>query len=236
MKLAVSIGVPSGSTWESRFGLSLAKMMVHYSITPFVDENDKPMETELHLLNANGSILPELRNDIAKQAMENGSTHLLWVDSDMDFPPDTLNRLIAHGLPVVGANCVRKSRPSEPTASRTDMMKMFTRKASTGLEQSAFTGTGVLLIQTHVLMAMHRQYGDPLYAFAWHQEQGKFMGEDVRFCVNWTKMGGEVWVDHDLSKQVHHIGRWSYGHDDVPGWHDKPQVPHVADPVAQAAE
>lgn len=233
----VSIGIPSGNTWENGFGLSLAKLVANFSKTTFTDTDDKPVESELFLLNCCGSILPDLRNDIVEQAVLNGSTHILWLDSDMEFPPDTLNRLLAHGKPVVGANCVKKSRPSEPTAAGHNWKKVFTRQSSTGLEKVESTGTGVLLVEMAAYEAMVNQPEmTPIYAFAWHAGQKRFVGEDVRWCLNHMKLGGEVWIDHDLSKQIRHVGRWGYSHDDVPGWYDQVRMPYVADPVALAAE
>ena len=36
-------------------------------------------------------------------------------------------------------------------------------------------------------------------------------GEDVYFCTMARVHGFEVWVDHDLSKEVTHIGQFEYG-------------------------
>ena len=40
-----------------------------------------------------GSLIYNSRNDLARQAMKMDCTHILWLDSDMVFPPETLKYL-----------------------------------------------------------------------------------------------------------------------------------------------
>ena len=41
-----------------------------------------------------GSLVYDARNRIAMKAFENGSDYILWLDSDMTFPSDTLVKLL----------------------------------------------------------------------------------------------------------------------------------------------
>ena len=84
----VLVGIPSGSEWKAQFGMSLVNM-VAYSSTPM--RGGSRVE-ELRVWNARGSILPKSRTTLAKQALEFGATHLLFVESDMVFPHQTLHR------------------------------------------------------------------------------------------------------------------------------------------------
>ena len=48
------------------------------------------------------SILPFSRNILARKSMELNATHMLWIDSDMTFPADTILRMLAHDKKIVG--------------------------------------------------------------------------------------------------------------------------------------
>jgi len=42
---------------------------------------------------------------------------------------------------------------------------------------------------------------------------GMYVGEDIYFCKLAQAHGFKVWVDHDLSKDVKHIGKMEFTHD-----------------------
>ncbi|MBU1767873.1 MAG: glycosyltransferase [Candidatus Omnitrophica bacterium] len=46
-------------------------------------------------------------------------THLLWIDDDMVYPPDALEKLLAHDLPFVGGLCHDRRHPFKPVLART---------------------------------------------------------------------------------------------------------------------
>ena len=58
---------------------------------------------EATVLNAKSSIVAEARNDGVDLARQFGADFLLFLDSDMVFPSNTLHRLLAHGRDIVGA-------------------------------------------------------------------------------------------------------------------------------------
>ena len=51
-----------------------------------------------------GPILDVGRNRLAAAFLDTSAEWLLMVDTDMTFPPDALERLLANGAPVVGAH------------------------------------------------------------------------------------------------------------------------------------
>src|SRR6185503_9300822 len=59
---------------------------------------------------AMGTIIPNLRNQLVKVAIDNKASHILFIDSDMRFPPDTAQLLKTHNLDVVGANCRQRTQ------------------------------------------------------------------------------------------------------------------------------
>jgi hypothetical protein len=48
------------------------------------------------------------RNHLASLALQEGATHLLFVDSDMTFSPDVIRRLFEADRPLVGAICPKR--------------------------------------------------------------------------------------------------------------------------------
>lgn len=152
------------------------------------------------------SNLPESRHALAVRAMtRHEATHILWIDSDMAFPQDALHRLVAHDLEIVGANYPRRVRPH--TSSATDLDGKCFPPGRVGLERAGVIGFGLLLMRRSVLEG---DYDMPL--FAHHDEQG-YCTEDVTFCRKATARGHEIWVDHDLSREVHHIGSIALGYE-----------------------
>jgi hypothetical protein len=53
----------------------------------------------------------DARNHLADVAVNviDGASHILFLDSDMTFPPDTLQRLLDHKVPIVGADYVKRN-------------------------------------------------------------------------------------------------------------------------------
>src|SRR5262249_32342936 len=66
---------------------------------------DVGMPTIIH---QRGSNYAHARNQLAGAGLQLGASHILFLDSDMTFPPDTLSRLLSHHKPIVGANYCRR--------------------------------------------------------------------------------------------------------------------------------
>ena len=76
-----------------------------------------------------GTYLPQQRMTLVKEAFQSGSTHILWIDSDMRFPKDALIRLLDRDLPIVGANYPMRRTPIIPTATNLKGMPAFMDEA-----------------------------------------------------------------------------------------------------------
>jgi hypothetical protein len=128
-----------------------------------------------------------------------GATHILWLDADMVFPADAALRLLAHDVDVVAANYVTRVPPSRPTARR-DGERIASAEA-TGLEAVDHVGMGVFLMRTSIVRDLPR----PRFWYSTPTET-----EDVYFCNLLRKAGHTIYVDHDLSKDVGHVGLTTY--------------------------
>lgn len=158
------------------------------------------------------------RNDATLAFVENYDAEWLWwVDADMVFEPDTLDRLLdsAHDAshPIVGGLCFgahhKRLFPTLYRFETADDGSPFTSRFDTFPEHGKFqvhaTGAACLLIHRKVLVAMHaaaaegRQMFHP--AYPWFQETAmgaEQIGEDVTFCLRAGLLGYPVHVDTSI--------------------------------------
>jgi hypothetical protein len=195
---------------KADFAYDLARMMARFAAGPVADG-----VAELRLYFMKSSMLSSARMDLAIDATSAGCTHVLFVDSDMRFPGDTLERLLNHGKAIVGTNCVTRKFPVVPTsyshvgAVSKEHVKLYTTPESTGLQEVEATGTGVLLVDTEVF----KRLPAPWFQTPWVSAELTFMGEDAFFCTLARKAGIAVWIDHDLSKEIGHVGTFEFKHE-----------------------
>jgi len=199
--LRVAVGVPSHDVWNAEFGIAFGRLLIYASRMPF---GGQPVD--VGLLYARGSILPSNRNKIVRNAIDKKFEHLLFLDCDMDFPPDTLHRLLAHGKDVVAANYVKRQLPGKPV-SVSGGKPVVSAPDRHGLEIVDGAGTGLMLVRTSLFSRI------PPPAFAFEPIPGnpvEFLGEDYYFCAKLKAAGIAVHIDHDLSREVSHIGNFHY--------------------------
>ena len=165
-------------------------------------------DQELLMVAKSGTILCRNRYLIAKEALATGASHLMWLDTDMRFPPDTIDRFLAHDKDIVIANYVQRGGPLTSTAQTIYDEPMITHPHSTGLEQALQGGFGLALIRREVF----EQMDAPWFANPWDTAIEDYVGEDVFWCAQVRRYGFDAWVDHDVSKQVHHMGVVAYHH------------------------
>lgn len=152
------------------------------------------------------SMIPHSRNVLCQQAIAGGWTHVLFIDSDMEFPPDLVSRLLSHKQPIVAANCMARRSPYYLTARSDTGHEILTLQDSTGLQAAARVGTGVMLVHLDALRAMPM----PWFEYGWNAETQGPIGEDFLFCDKLRAQGVPIYVDHDVSKQVAHVGTFQY--------------------------
>lgn len=145
-----------------------------------------------------GSILSNLRLGMVEAALSNGATHILMIDSDMRFPPTTLEQLLARRVDIVGANCV--PRGGRGTTARRADGSMIPSKGKTGIERAHIIGFGVALITADVFHTIAK----PWFSMPFDGATGRHVTDDVFFCARANEAGFTVWVDHDLSQHVGH--------------------------------
>ena len=181
-------------------------------------------EIELAVVVSSGTVIDAQRRGLAKDACDRGFDYLLFLDSDMRFPMDTIARMLDHKLPIVAANYTTRRAPAEPVTYRSISTgeKLWTLPESTGLEECSATGLGVTLIHTSVFKAMPK----PWFYVPYLKEIDGTWGEDIWFFNEARKAGFPVFIDHDLSKEVYHIGLREFDYLDAYAMRDTVKAMH----------
>jgi len=207
----VLIAIPSLSSWEADFGMSLL-FMTNYLASHYQLDDGKTVN--FGVSNRRSSILANSREELIKEALDTDMTHVLFLDSDQTFPRDTFHKLYAHHKKIVAANVAIKTIPSNPTARKEDGTEegecVFTVKESTGLEKVWRIGTGVMLIDLNVFKRKGME--QPWFTQTWNEKLQTHNGEDWGFCKKLEDSGAGIYIDHDVSKKVGHVGGLTYTH------------------------
>lgn len=150
-----------------------------------------------------GSYINNNRTLLVHEAVKQGASHILFIDSDMRFPPDALERLLKHNKDIVASNA--KSRTADSWCAF-KQGKQVSSEGKKGLEEVETVGFGVVLIKTEVFTSKLRALPPHIFSMPFDNSTGKFVGEDVYFCTIARENGYKIWIDHDLSQEVKHTG------------------------------
>jgi hypothetical protein len=194
-----------------------ARDMVHtmftYDLVNLVCYHTLNTNDAISLKISEGTLIANQRAELSLDAMREGCSHLLFIDSDMRFPQDMIARLLAHDVDIVATNCARRRMPTGPTAQvykeNGDRELVWTMSESTGLQEVGSVGMGVMLIKSSVFKAL----SEPWYETPWRSDKRGYIGEDVFFCKKAREAGFRIWIDHDVSKEIGHIGMFEFKHD-----------------------
>lgn len=197
----VHILIPCLGTWMMGFGKSLTSLVSEVSQRSL---GQNVHTQRLSIVSTQSSLLSQNRELLIRGAMKSAATHVLLLDSDMEFPKDTLHRLIAHDVDFVACNYVTKQIPAKFTAIRENNDRILTLPDSHGLVEAQHVGLGVVLIKLSALRKAGLE--SPFFEVRWNEESSTYMGEDVFFCQKLREAGIKILVDQDLSKDIRHVG------------------------------
>ncbi len=153
----------------------------------------------------------EGRNYCVWQAMKANCTHILFIDDDMTFPSDTIERLLAHGKEIVGVYSYSRVLPLCTTVAflgengeylPKDKMGFVTRPEE--LFKCYTVGMGVALIEMKLFSVIEK----PWFAFTTHENGAMLTGEDAHLCLQARKAGIPTWCDPTLP--IGHLGDYEF--------------------------
>jgi hypothetical protein len=167
------------------------------------------------------------RNAIAKSMLDDSAAEWLWfVDSDMGFAPDTVERLIAAAdpvsRPVVGGlafaqkkagrgqfgGVVYRAQPTLYSYVELDDEVGFTPRfeyPDNELVEVSATGGACVLIHRSTLAGIRDRFGDVWYDPIVHPTGPTTFSEDLSFCIRVAAIGLPLYV-HTGVKTTHDKG------------------------------
>lgn len=184
------IGVPSYDYMHAEFVKCLSALLIHLA--------QKGVQFELAIVN--GTLVYFARDKIACKAINEGFTHVLWLDADMIFQPTILDDLLDSGKDFVsGVAHSRRAPYLSCLFKRLDDLSHLERFEEYPAEPFEVAGCGFacVLIRTEVLRAVQMHYKT---CFLPERD----WGEDLTFCRRATAMGYRIFADPYV--RLGHIG------------------------------
>ena len=188
VKKLITVGIPSYNYINTECVLSLMEMQARSRLPLYFFFNQ-------------GLYIDHNRNQIVDVAINNGSSHLMFIDSDMKFPYDGLEKLLEANKDIVGGyynsrrgNCIVKVWEGDKLVAPEPIPDE--------LFQVGVLPTGFMLIKLSCLEKLKRPYFQVITS-----EKGT-IGEDVSFCYKAKEAGIEIWCDGGL--RLGHVGKAIY--------------------------
>ncbi len=163
--------------------------------------------------NTTSSLIYDARNQLAKRAVEGGYDRILWIDSDMSFDSDLMEKLSADldaGMEfVTGLYFTRreKSKPvifskcgiyrSEDGSEIRPVFEWFENYPKDSVFEIEACGFGAVMMQTSLAKRVIEEFGQPfapVYGF----------GEDMSFCMRLQELGVKMFCDSRI--KLGHVG------------------------------
>lgn len=200
----IAVCVPVMDQCSTLFTRSLANMM-HKAGT-----DRKPVSLHMNY----GSNIVSQRYELAKEALATRADFLLWLDSDMHFPSDLIDKLLNRKAQLVGVPYTTRIRPIRSTAfkSRMDYDARINKGSDPkGIEKVAALGFGCVMIHRSVFEKTEK----PWFGLKYEPSSQSIMGEDIYFFEKAADAGFTAYADFELAKLVAHIGSKAYTLEDI---------------------
>lgn len=186
-----TLGTPRIETWNS----------FNQLIKP---RSNGDLQGESHFINVKDRPVDDARLHLTRQALAiEGLTHILWIDDDMEFPPDALQKLLAHDKDIVGGLCHNRRAPAyQPIVARQydpvlkmpqDAYGFVYNLPDSGLVSCDATGGAFLLVKAQVFKDIEARFGRD----SWWEPEGE-ASEDFSFCRRAKACDYEIFVDCGL--------------------------------------
>lgn len=169
------------------------------------------------------SVVSRARNLLAQDMLESNCDYLMFIDSDINFEPEDIFRLMAWGTdPKKGiVAAVPRTRNESKVYIATldqDENKDLTMNAM-GLVRAQRVATAFMLVRREVFVTMTEAHPEWQYydtrsnrmipcLFDFQLTEEGYMGEDFLFCDRARELGFEVWVDPTIT--LGHMGVQEY--------------------------
>jgi hypothetical protein len=166
------------------------------------------------------------RSQMATDALIDGYEETMWVDSDVEFHPDSVDRLRSHGLPITCGIYPQKGKRAIASHVMPGTRKLVLGQGG-GLTEILYAAGGFLHVRREVYLTMQRElllpmcnerFRSPMVPF-FHSmlypcDDGHwYLAEDFAFCQRARACGYKIMADTTI--RLWHIGTQAYGWEDA---------------------
>lgn len=151
-----------------------------------------------------GSLIYDSRNRLVKDALDFKADFILWMDSDMIFPGDTMLKLMKHmedGKDIVSGLYFRRRSPFTPVLYdkiERGQHSDLTEYPENSLFEVQGCGFGCVMTRVEAMQDILLNSHDWFTPFEGY-------GEDLSFCLRARDNGYKIWCDSTL--KCGHIGQ-----------------------------
>lgn len=198
------------------------------SIEPDCDEALKELERRGYpVRRVRGfAAIDQGRNQLATDAMLDGFEETMWIDADIRFHPNDVDRLRSHQQPIVCGIYAQKGKRSLACHALPGTPELRLGVGG-GLRDILYAGTGFLLVRREVYLRMqtelrlpvcNERFKHPMLPYFQPQthldEDGSwYLAEDYAFCQRADECGYRVLADTTV--RLFHIGKYGFGWEDA---------------------
>ena len=207
----LSICVPARETVNTGFSYDLAMLTARFY-------GSAKEGTAFNLNFINGTLIADQRTKLVEMSLKQGATHILFLDSDMRFPSYLVEKLARHDKDIIACNYATRRLPVKTVAFKDfSTLSYIYSIGKTGLEECDAVGMGAMLIKADVF----KKLAYPWFQIHYLPNARMWAGEDMYFCQLAKAGGYQIWIDHDTSKDVRHIGSFEFGHEHTEAEYEK---------------
>ena len=194
MSMKLLIAVPTLDTVPVDFLESLSKLIIRLKD----DGVDFALKIEA------GTLVYFARESLARYAIANRFSHVLWLDSDMVFTDGIADDLQFCGKKIV-TGIAHSRRPPYSSCLFTQIFPGVEKWKGNEYPSAPFRvaacGMAACLVAVEVLEAVREKFGNCFQPMT----EPITYGEDVAFCWRATQCGYEIWADPAV--RVGHVAR-----------------------------
>lgn len=175
----------------------------------------------------NESLVTRARNILVSMFLDTDCSHLMFIDADIEFEPDSVIRMLAMDKPIIAGAYPKKTLPIDYAINLKFKDPQRTQiNVQDGAVEVLDASTGFFLIKREVIEKMILEHPELHYKndssidpkfnrncyalFDTHLDprDNRYLSEDYFFCRLWQKMGGQIWLDPNT--KLNHIGSYTF--------------------------
>lgn len=204
-------------------------------LVPYLTHVEPACERGLRELEARGltvirypstAAVDRTRCEAATAALRDGFDEIMWIDSDISFDPNDVERLRAHGLPLCAGVYAKKGARALAVQPEPGTRTLELGERG-GLVRVRYVGAGFMHTRKAVyddvqcvfsLPACNARFGAPLVPYFLPMVVADapgywYLAEDYAFCERARQAGHAVMIDTTI--RLGHVGSYTYGWEDA---------------------